>query len=81
MTEQINKKQIEEIIVKISCPKDFVCYKSGFENLCKAEDIWQDSFLKCLEDNPRECVFSISFGYAYYCKCPLRVYIAKTLRK
>jgi hypothetical protein len=81
MTERINKKQIEEIIRGMSCPKDFVCYKSGFENLCNAEDIWQDSFLKCREDNPRECVFSRIFGHAYYCECPLRVYIAKTLRK
>ena len=81
MTERINKKQIEEIIGGISCPKDFVCYKSGFENLCKAEDIWLESFLKCLEDNPRECVFAISYASGYYCKCPLRVYIAKTLKK
>ena len=81
MTERINKKQLEEIILRNSCPKDFVCYKSGFENLCKAEYIWQDYIIKCLEDNPRECVFSISFGGAYYCKCPLRVYIAKTLKK
>ena len=81
MTERINKKQIEEIISGISCPKDFVCYKSGFENLCNAEDIWQDSFLKCLEDNPGGCVFAIRYASAYYCKCPLRVYIAKTVRK
>ena len=81
MTERINKEQMEEIIGGISCPKDFVCYKSGFENLCNAEDIGLKSFLKCLEDNPIECVFSISFAGAYYCKCPLRIYIAKTLGK
>ena len=37
--EQNQKQEIEKIIGGIKCPKDFKCYKSGFENLCKAKDI------------------------------------------
>ena len=79
--DRINKKKIEEIVGGITCPKDFACYKSGFENLCKAENIWMESLFKCLEDDPRECVFSTGYGHVYYCKCPLRVYIGQTLRQ
>jgi len=79
--EQDHKKQIEEIIGGMKCPRDFKCYKSGFENLCKAKDIGIESFLKCLEENPQECKFSLSFGYSYLCQCPLRIYIVKKLKK
>ena len=78
---QDHKREIEKIIGEMTCPKDFRCYKAGFENLCKAEDIGIESFLKCLEKNPQECRFSLSFGYSYLCQCPLRAYIAKKLKK
>ena len=79
---ELNRKpQIEEIIGGMKCPRDFKCYESGFKDLCKAEDIGLESFLKCLEENPLECTFAFSFGYSHLCKCPLRVYIIKTLQK
>jgi hypothetical protein len=74
-------KEIEKIIGQMKCPKDFRCYNSGFEALCKAQDVGIKSFLECLEKDPGQCQFSLSFADKYYCKCPLRVYIAKELRK
>jgi hypothetical protein len=76
-----HKKEIERIIGQMQCSKDFQCYESGFENLCKARDIGLDTFLECLEEPPQKCLFTISHGGAYYCKCPLRVYIGKELKK
>ena len=76
-----SKKKLEEIIDDLKCPYDFVCYKSNFEKLCDAKDIGMESFLLCLDDTPGECVFSLSFGESKFCKCPLRVYIAKELKK
>ena len=29
--------------------------------------------LKCLEERPLECTFSMSFGHSYLCRCALRV--------
>ena len=78
--EKDHKRQIEEILGGMQCPKDFSCYKSGFENLCKAKDIGIESFLECLEKKPQDCKFSISFGNSYFCQCPLRVYLAKKLK-
>jgi hypothetical protein len=80
--EQDHQKEIERIIGQLKCPKDFVCYKSGFETLCKAEDVGMESYLACLEEHSFECKFSVGFfGDRYYCACPLRVYIAKELKK
>jgi hypothetical protein len=79
--EQDNMKMIEDIIDGIKCPKDFKCYKMGFENLCEAKDLGLSNFLRCLEKNPQECKFSTPYGPWYLCECPLRIYIAKKLKK
>lgn len=42
LMEQGYKTEIENIIDELECPKDFECYKSGFDVLCKAKDIGLD---------------------------------------
>ena len=75
--EESTKRELEELMDQIKCPKDFVCYRSGLQKLCKAEDIGMKSYLKCLEENPRDCVFSMGYAESHYCTCPLRLLIAK----
>ena len=72
---------IEEIIGQFKCSKDFECYKSGFETLCTAEDVGMVSYLHCLEEDPRNCLFLLTAPHTNYCECPLRVYISKKLKK
>jgi hypothetical protein len=79
--EQNHKKEIKEIIGQMKCPRDFRCYKSGFEALCKARNIGIEPFLECLEETPQECKFSLFLGRLYLCQCPLRAYIANRLKK
>lgn len=73
-------KVIEDIIDGIKCPNDFDCYKKEIEDLCKAKDFGLSDFLECLEKKP-ECKFSVPYGSWYLCECPLRIYIAKKLKK
>ncbi len=47
--EQVHKKEVERIINTMECPKDFICYKSGFEDLCKARDVGLEAYLECQE--------------------------------
>jgi hypothetical protein len=77
--EEKTRKTIETIIAETSCAKDFRCYRSNLSQLCKAKDVGLESFLECLEDNPRDCEFSIGYGDSCFCRCPVRVYIAKKL--
>jgi hypothetical protein len=79
--EQDYMKVIEDIIDGIRCPKDFKCCETGFENLCEAKDFGLSDFLRCLEKSPQECKFSVPYGSWYLCQCPLRIYIAKKLKK
>jgi hypothetical protein len=75
------KPKLDEIIGGLQCPVNFRCYKSKYKDLCKAQDIGMESFLVCLDKNPQKCKFSFSFGFKYFCKCPLRVFIAKEFKR
>ncbi len=46
-----------------------------------AKDIGIESFLECLEQKPKSCQFSVSFGLMHLCQCPLRGYLYKKLKK
>ena len=80
-SEVETNRQIEEIIRQIKCDKDFQCCKSGFEDICEAKDIGLPDSVKCLSKHPGDCEYAFAFGDSYFCKCPLRVYIAKNLKK
>ncbi len=75
------ESEIKQIIDELNCPKDFICYRSGFCDVCEAEDIGLEPYLECLEKGRGECPFLLSFANVHLCDCPLRVYIAKNLRK
>ena len=80
MDEEIQQK-IEKIMSQMECSKGFKCKEAGFKQLCKARNTNLDKYLECLDDNPKLCKFSLSFGYSYFCDCPLRIFIKKELRK
>ena len=61
----------------MKCPKGFICNESGFKTLCKASYLGQDKYVECLDDKPRQCSFSLTFGHTFLCNCPLRVRMAK----
>jgi hypothetical protein len=78
------KTRIQEIIDGMQCPKDFKCVEGGFENLCKAKQFVNEHFLQCLEETSPPCPFAGVYDYGFemrFCRCPLRVYLAKNLGK
>lgn len=75
------KEKIDQIAAKIECSKDFRCVKHDFTEICRAKDVRLEEHLECLDEKAYECPFSISYGNSYYCRCPLRVYLCKELKK
>ncbi len=76
-----HKHEVSQILNGLKCSKDFLCYTSGLEKLCEAEDIGLEKFLLCLELKAQDCKFSVRYGGSHFCQCPLRVYISKKLLK
>jgi hypothetical protein len=40
-----------------------------------------DTYADCLDPSRQTCEFKVPFGHGTFCRCPLRVYIAKNLKK
>lgn len=59
--------------------RDIQCPTTPVDVLCKAEDIGLESYVRCLEERPQFCQFSVPFGYAHFCDSPVRVHICKKL--
>jgi hypothetical protein len=78
---QEHRRQIEEIIKDTECPRDFKCYKSDFEDLAKIRIFRGGELIECFEERSNLCKFSFNFGRGYYCKCPLRRYIAQNFNR
>ena len=77
--KQAHMQQIEEHTK--CCPEGCKCHNGGIDSFCKAEDVGLETFVECLEEEAFNCASSVSFADSYYCKCLLRVYIAKKLKK
>jgi hypothetical protein len=78
--EQDEKIDVSELMGPLICEKDFQCCMSGLEDLCKAKSVGGGSYLVCLQKYPTKCPF-ISIKHGYMCRCPLRIYLAKKLKK
>ena len=82
--DQRHKDELIAILCgcKLECSKDFRCFTSRQTILCKAEDIGMEASLVCLEENPKDCeFFSEIIDGKHFCQCPLRIYIAKKMKK
>jgi hypothetical protein len=67
----------------MQCPKDFECAENAFDDLCKARDFGDEQSLHCLEETSPPCPFAALYDGGFqmrFCRCPLRVYLAKNLR-
>ena len=49
-------REIKKLMKEIDCPKDFICMKDGYKNLCKAEDLGLDEFLECMQEDSSSCI-------------------------
>ena len=88
LTEK-QRKEMQKIMASMPCKIDFECYKSSSEKICKAE--YNEHGLVCktsqMLDKPilsYDCDYMLYLGsaYDYYmCQCPLRIYIAKNLKR
>jgi len=67
-------EQIEQITKSMKCSKDFECYKSGFEKLCKIKNIGDGKVIECSPENRGQCEYRFRFMGKDLCKCQLRHY-------
>lgn len=70
-------QRTKDPIEKLDLPKGCTCFEPGVGVRCKAKDVGLDSYAQCLEKEAFNCPFAVPYAHSFYCKCPVRVYIAK----
>ena len=78
---QEHETAIAEIMSGMQCAEGFECYKSAFAHLCKCRIIGKGKLVECIDEKNAKCGYSFMFGQGHYCKCPLRIYVAKVFNK
>ena len=73
---QEHASRLEELMAGLECPKEFICYKSGFTHVCKVRKTGTAGLLECLDAGSRNCQFSLPFDDPPICLCPVRAYLA-----
>ncbi len=70
---------VQKLMAQISCPRNFACYESKFEDITPVRVI-SDNAIECFKAKEFFCQMSISFGMStMLCRCPLRRYVALNL--
>ena len=78
-----NRKEIEELIGRLNCPKAVKCYQFAHERFAEAKQIGGAVWLfECLDKNPVKCTFAQFSAQAgsYICTCAVRTYVAGKMR-
>jgi hypothetical protein len=75
--EDQHTRQIQTIKDSLKCKRDFECAKSGFAKPGKIVLLGGTDLLQCLDEEAKTCRFAMPFGEVYFCRCPLRAYLAK----
>lgn len=79
--EHPHEASIAAIKAGMQCPKGFRCVDKDCGQLCQARECGLENYLDCCEESPEQCSFALQFGDGHICRCPLRVYLAKELKK
>ena len=75
------RRQIEKIIADMKtkspkCLKNYQCYESSLEKLCRIKGVSTYDEIKCFSEEARCCGLSFPSMSKRYCNCPLRRYIS-----
>lgn len=71
--------EVDRIRSHTRCPRHFRCCESGFTEMGRVEAIAGGKLLECREPDAAACRQALSYGGAYFCKCPLRMYVSRVL--
>jgi hypothetical protein len=77
-----HREQMERMIgemrnSRIQCLKDFECYRSSLEKLCRIKGVDAFDTIECNSQEACCCGLSFCAVSKLFCRCPLRRYISE----
>lgn len=71
--------KIKELAGQIECPWESRCITSDFTDVPKVEDTMLSTRVKCLAPREEFCPLSVHSGSEIFCKCSVRICLARKL--
>jgi len=70
----VRDARIEALMETVPCAKNHVCYRSGFESLCRARAVLGGRIVECLERG-LSCGHRLSLLHKGVCRCAIRQHV------
>jgi hypothetical protein len=79
-TSPVRDERIEALRHTVECTQDHLCYRSGFSTLCRARPMLGGYVVECLEQGSH-CFHRFPLLRRALCRCAIRQYVARRLRR
>ena len=73
------EKEIQEIMGRMECERDFACCNLDHNPRCKVKDVELENHLQVEGESDDSCKYLVVSNGVSYCRCPLCVYLSKKL--
>lgn len=74
-----HRERIRRILGELDCPQKIPCCCRDFESLSRIDRVGDTGLIECLDGRGPICPFGVPFGYAIFCRCPMRKYLSDCL--
>ena len=74
-------ERLEALVRETGCNKDLRSLVSKPGEYCDCRDTELKGFLECRHEHPQGCKYMLPFGYGFFCKCPLALYLYREMKK
>jgi len=79
--ERQENERLEALVRETGCKKDLRSLVSKPRDYCDCHDTGLKRFLECHHEHSEGCKYVLPFGYGFFCKCALSLYIHREMKK
>jgi hypothetical protein len=72
-----HEAEIRRILSGMKCPRGVECCDPTIEKSSRVHCLGDADLIECLDGRGRYCPFGLPFGYAIFCRCPVRKYLVE----
>jgi len=69
--------KLEKLKSQTSCRSKYECCSKRIKEMAFAKEYGKEVYLICENPKPFFCEHSRSFGFGYFCACPINIFLSK----
>ena len=69
--------KLEKLKARTVCHSEFACCKRKLNGMAYTKDFGNEVYLICENHTPFFCEHARSFGFGFFCSCPVNIFLTK----